>query len=130
MAGMICLMEDGKWPSMGIPIAHLPFRLEGLAARLGARVKSWDDDGLSLARGFGFCLKSGRMFAFEELELKIRYGRTSGPELHVDELDYLTLGAKFLVEEVAGAVGISASEFTVSEPIYSSDIPPPSRPQR
>ena len=125
---MVCLMDDGKWRSIGIPIASLPIRVDVLAGPLGARVQSWDEDGLGPAHGFGFVLKSGRMFVLEELDLMIQLGQAHVPLLYVDEIDYLTLGAKFLIDEVAIAIGIPVSDFAISEPIYSGDLAPPSPP--
>jgi hypothetical protein len=119
---MLEVMASYIWPNEGIPFAGIGLPVDDLAKRLGLAVKTWDVDGLGLARGFGFRAESGRVYLLQELEMDVRFYAATGPGVYGDAADLATFGAEALVDEVAASLDLERSDiaFIADESVQQS----------
>jgi hypothetical protein len=107
---MLEQLDSYTWPTDGVAFAVLGLRVDALASRLGVSVRTWYVDGLGPARGLGFRSASGRVYLLEELELAVQHHGATGPNLYADATEVAGTGVAALVEDVAGALGITPAE--------------------
>jgi hypothetical protein len=100
--------ETFRWSTTEYPLATLSVRVDVLAARLGFRIDSWEEDGLGPARGAALQLSSGKLIILQELQYMIESGRSEGPLLMVDAGDVAGLGVAMVLYEVLGELGLDS----------------------
>lgn len=98
---------DYKFPSgLAWILATIGLRVEVLAHRVGARLETWEPDGLGTAHGFYLRLPSGRVVLLQELEHAVSDHGVAGPDVYVDGAEAATEGFERLLAEVSGALGL------------------------
>src|SRR3954451_8657281 len=100
-------LDSYTFPTSEWPLAILGVRVDEIAARHGARVHAWDDDGLGPARGLACRVTSGQVFVLVEHELSIRHHRAQGPNVLVDAAALGDRGAEGLIGELKAALSLS-----------------------
>jgi hypothetical protein len=97
-------------------IASWELDLDDIAARFGGAPQTRVEDGLGSLRGILFRLPSGRTILIRELtHLTKRRGR-SVLDVSADGDDIVALGPDFLVDEIAGALGLPSSAMVWKAP--------------